>query len=354
MKKAYLAFAVMLMVMVFASGCTKEYDSSGDADSLEAGGDPSKALYMAIKEHDLKAAKSAIGKGADVNSFSKTVKSEMKEATGSARTPLRYALERGSLVPDIVELLIDKGADVNYADPKSKETYLMYCASKKKAGLADLLLENGADVNIQDADGKTALSFATSGEYRDSSSTEQIVRELLYYDAEVTTKAVKNVMRQDICVDSPYIGCAQFRLAHLLLEKAEEQGNLGKIKTDDHLKAAFTGKNDILIPYLKGKKFFDEKEFRVMLACAAADDTEAVREYLKNNDIDHASRDGVTMLMAAASCGAGNVVDLLIKEGADLDKCDWDGQTAALKALQFKEYDAFRKIQISIFGGKKS
>ena len=61
-----------------------------------------------------------------------------------------------------------------------------------------------------------------------------------------------------------------------------------------------------------------------------------------------------TMLMAAASCGAGNVVDLLIKEGADLDKRDWDGQTAALKALQFKEYDVFRKIQTSISGGKKS
>lgn len=175
MKKAYLAFAVMIMVMVFASGCTKEYDSGRSSDSLEAGEDLSKELYMAIKEHDLKAAESAIGKGADVNSFSKTVKSEMKEATGSACTPLRYALERGSLAPDIVELLIDKGADVNYADQKSKETYLMYCASKKKAGLADLLLENGADVNTQDADGETALSFATSGEYRDCFSTEQIV-----------------------------------------------------------------------------------------------------------------------------------------------------------------------------------
>lgn len=345
MKKAYLAFAVLLMVMVFVSGCTKEYDSGGSADSLEAGEDPSKALYTAIKEHDLKATEPAVGEGADVNSFSQNVKSEMKEATGAARTSLRYALERGSLAPDVVELLVDKGADVDYADPKSKETYLMYCASKKKPGLADLLLENGTDVNTQDADGKTALSFAIFGEYRDCSSTEQIVRELLYYDADVKRKAVKNVLRQDICVDSPYIGCTQFRLAHLLLEKTEEQGGLKKINIDDHLKAAFTGNNDVLIPYLKGKKSFDEKEFRVVLACAASDDTEAVGEYLKNNDIDRASRDGVTMLMAADSCGAGSGVELLMKEGADLAKQDKDGSSAAVKAQEYREYDIFEKIK---------
>ena len=233
MKKAYLAFAVLLMVMVFVSGCTKEYDSGGSADSLEAGEDPSKALYTAIKEHDLKATEPAVGEGADVNSFSQNVKSEMKEATGAARTSLRYALERGSLAPDIVELLVDKGADVDYADPKNKETYLMYCASKKKPGLADLLLENGTDVNTQDADGKTALSFAIFG------------------------------------------------------------------------------------------------------------------EYLKNNDIDRASRDGVTMLMAAASCGAGNVVDLLIEEGADVYKLGKDGNLVAVKAQEYREYDIFEKLKNS-------
>ena len=73
---------------------------------------PSKARYTAIKEHDLKATEPAVGEGSGVNSFSQNVKSEMKEATGAARTPLRYALERGSLAPDIVELLVDKGADV--------------------------------------------------------------------------------------------------------------------------------------------------------------------------------------------------------------------------------------------------
>ncbi len=129
------------------------------------------------------------------------------------------------------------------------------------------------------------------------------------------------------------------------MRKAEEQGNLGKIKTDDHLKAAFTGNNDALIPYLKGKKSFDEKEFRVVLACAAADVTEAIGEYLKNNDVDHASREGVTMLMAAASYGAGDVVDLLIEEGADLHKLDKYGNSAAVKAQEYREYDIFEKIK---------
>ena len=82
-----------------------------------------------------------------------------------------------------------------------------------------------------------------------------------------------------------------------------------------------------------------------MLAYAASDDTEAVGEYLKNNDIDCASRDGVTMLMAAASCGAVNGVELLMKEGADLDKQDKDGSSAAVKAQEYREYDIFEKIK---------
>ncbi len=54
-----------------------------------------------------------------------------------------------------------------------------------------------------------------------------------------------------------------------------------------------------------------------------------------------------TMLMAAASCGAGNVVDLLIKEGADLHKLDKYGNSAAVNAQEYREYDVFEKIKNS-------
>ena len=51
------------------------------------------------------------------------------------------------------------------------------------------------------------------------------------------------------------------------------------------------------------------------------------------------------MLMAAASCGAVNGVELLMKEGADLDKQDKDGSSAAVKAQEYREYDIFEKIK---------
>ena len=46
-------------------------------------------------------------------------------------------------------------------------------------------------------------------------------------------------------------------------------------------------------------------------------------------------------------CGAGKVVDLLIKEGADLNKLDKDGNSAAVKAQEYREYYIFEKIKNS-------
>ena len=342
MKKSYLLIALFAaVIMMSISGCSKSFDSNEYKEYLADGGDPDVVLLTAIDECDTGMAEAAIKSGASINKFGPGISDDVGR-TYSSDVPLRVALGRGSQAADIVELLIREGADVDYMDDEEYETNLMFCSRDADIALVNILLQNGASVDTVNKNGQTALSLAVSGETHDDEITEALMQLLLEHDAEVTTKAVENVFNGGY-----YAGCTQYRLAGILMRKAEEQGCLKKVNIDDHLKAAFTGNNDLLIPYLKGKKSFDEKEFRVVLACAASDDTEAVREYLKNNDIDHASRDGVTMLMAAASCGAGNVVDLLIEEGADLHKLDKYGNSAAVKAQEYGEYDIFEKIKNS-------
>ena len=82
-------------------------------------------------------------------------------------TPLHWASERH---PEIVQLLIDAGADVNsrVIRPGSEflgGTALHWCARQKddSAEVVEVLLKNGADPTLTDAFGKTALDYAKAG-----------------------------------------------------------------------------------------------------------------------------------------------------------------------------------------------
>ena len=60
---------------------------------------------------------------------------------------------------DIVKLLIENKADVNWKDG-FQTTALMYAASKGNKDISILLLDNGADINASDGQGNTVLSAA--------------------------------------------------------------------------------------------------------------------------------------------------------------------------------------------------
>jgi ankyrin repeat protein len=83
---------------------------------------------------------------------------------------LMYACEKGNL--EIVQLLVDRGADVNAREPAFHFTPLMAAASgkgfsdeaqKESRGLAivELLVQHGANVNAAGKNGQTAIKFAT-------------------------------------------------------------------------------------------------------------------------------------------------------------------------------------------------
>lgn len=97
--------------------------------------------YMEIMEF-------LIDKGADMN---------VKDGRGMTALIRAVVLER----PDVMKFLIKKGADVNARDKKGK-TALMYAVDRKPVNreVVKLLVDKGADLNAGDNDGMTALMEA--------------------------------------------------------------------------------------------------------------------------------------------------------------------------------------------------
>lgn len=88
-----------------------------------------------------------LNSGADVNS----------RGLGQGWTPLLSAADSGSY--ENTRLLLSKGADANARDDNGRAA-LWYAAILENTGLITLLLEHGADVSAPDNEGRTALMHA--------------------------------------------------------------------------------------------------------------------------------------------------------------------------------------------------
>ena len=92
------------------------------------------------KYYDVKFAKLLLEYGANVNDVQVDIDNE-----GKTRTPLMLASKTGKA--DLVELLIKKGADLNYQN-KSKQSALSESIMVNEYKTVYLLLKNGADYNL--------------------------------------------------------------------------------------------------------------------------------------------------------------------------------------------------------------
>jgi len=204
-----------------------------------------------------------IDKGADVNA--------------GLWTALHGAVSEGRR--DIVELLIQKGADVN-AGPW---TALHSAVNEGRKDIAEVLLANGADLNAKDKRGYTPLYYAICNEDLDTAKL------LIDRGADIQTKDLKGY--------TPLHWSA--------MKESKEITQLLLAKGSDFNAKSNDGETPL---------FFAQRDVAELLIAKGADVS------IKDNS-------GRTALHTAAENGQKDLAELLIARGADMNAKDKEGST---------------------------
>ncbi len=136
-------------------------------------------IFDAIEDNDINRVKQLIAQGVDVNAA--------HEVHGN--TLLIISILQNNI--DIIELLINKGADVNIEN-RHGETPLLLAVYEEDIDIVELLIDTGAGINIKDDAGDTPLSLAVGN------NDKYIIRLLLNAGAEVTQKVIEYVRNEEI------------------------------------------------------------------------------------------------------------------------------------------------------------
>ena len=298
-------------------------------------------LHYAAEKGHTEIAGLLIAHGADVNA----------KRTGypSGDTPLHSAVRAGH--KDIVELLISKGADVN-AKNNEGQTPLDIVTIRNRKDIVELLvakgadislhsavrqrlleklkelIEKGSDINATDFSGQTALHYAARRGY------QEIVELLLANGANVNTKDNKGLTPAEMAMTRQ-----RTQIAKLLIDNnadissihlAAFAGNLAKVKTFLQMGININTQ---------------DSDSRTPLHYAATAD---VTEFLIANGakIHTEDKDGETPLHTTAAAGFKDVVELLIKKGADVN-AKKSGDTPLSWAIWRNHKDVIRSLVIN-------
>lgn len=132
-----LMILVLISIPIFI-GCCKPLDIT----VLQI-----RPLHGAVISGDLQKIRSEISKGAWL---------DLKNESGW--TALHYAVVKNN--PEIINLIIKAGADINLREEKRGQTPLHFAALTGKKEAVEILLKNKANPEIKDVNGKTPKQLA--------------------------------------------------------------------------------------------------------------------------------------------------------------------------------------------------
>lgn len=233
-------------------------------------------------------------------------------------TPLHLAAKLGN--QEIIQSLLDAGADVNATDKEGKSV-LVYSVLAKKVETAKFLISNGADASIRDDENRTALDYANA-------------LGLPYFIADVSidnageTDAYGNTYLHQSCFNG------QSEVVKVVLGKGEVDINAVNNDGETPLFVAVSRDNIYVSELLLNAGALPDKStnegFAPIHAAALNSNERMVELLIKHGaDINCRDIDGETALIIAAGKGMNNVVSELIEKGADVN-CSDDAEHTAL------------------------
>ncbi len=280
-------------------------------------------------------------------------------------TPLLAACGEGRI--DVARLLLDRGADVHARETEIGATPLVAAAIGGHGTVLSLLLERGADPNAATDDGLTALTFAAHQGHRDAvvallakgarvdavnrHGETALLRAAGHGRIDVAALLLDAGANPDIRTKrdglTPLMAAADgghTEVVRLLLERGADRNvrTLGLRTAWDY--ARFKGHRDTeallkpparpLPPVRRNPDATPEaaaKATRDLRDAIYADDlARAVAALEAGAELDPADRDAPLILAAAQ--GTRDLVELLLREGADPEALDPTGLTALAKA----------------------
>ena len=294
-----------------------------NADVKMAGSDKSgiSALQWALSYEWNGIARIMIEAGADLNSRS----------TETGDTLLLVAMQGDSIQPEIIHLLIDKGANVKEVNSKYKTAPLMIACRKNDIISVKKILAQGGGINQEDDTKSTALCFAAGNDTDNTELLELLVKNGAKVNLE--NLYVRNALIE--AADSKSIKKVKYLLQKGALINRKSEG-FGGVSA---LSVAVFDVNFEMVDFLIKNGADVSSEIgsgkTVLLEAILAEESYPIVQLLieKGVDVNRADGDNKTPLMKAAQYNLPQIVKLLLDSGAHKQGTDNYRKTA----LQYAE-----------------
>ena len=221
-------------------------------------------------------------------------------------TALHYACDAGHR--DIVELLLDHGADID-ATTNNNATPLMCACYATHASTTKLLLERGSKVNTTNRYGSTALHKACMGR-----GSKRCVEWLLAKGADTTIKNWEGKTPLDVAQENKHPSAPSIVDLLMELDKRPERPIMDSKKLKQQITSTIGKQLGLCDAAMYGR----------------IDD---VKKYLNDVNVNWKCGDGWTALHCACELANGDIAELLLDHGADTEAVTKYNHTPLMLAI---------------------